>query len=75
MIHSVSKDRLDIWGLQKDRFCKRIKKLFPRIGGMAEGLMAAALKAVVSARAPWVRILLPPPYNVFTEFYKTVKRV
>ena len=37
--------------------------------------MAAALKAVVFARAPWVRILLPPPYNVFTEFYKTVERV
>ena len=32
-------------------------------GGMAEWFMATVLKTVVSARAPWVRIPLPPPFD------------
>ncbi len=38
------------------------------IGGMAEWLMAAALKVVEGASSPWVQILLPPPVlNMITE--------
>jgi hypothetical protein len=33
------------------------------IGGMAERPKAAVLKTVGRLRAPWVRILLPPPIS------------
>jgi hypothetical protein len=37
-------------------------------GGMAERPKAAVLKTVGRASAPWVRILLPPPFAPIRTF-------